>query len=545
MAAPTQYSRQTSFALFSAENPGEPHSGHDLDVEFNAIQTSLIETQDSLELIQDDDGELARGSVGRPQLASDIVLGVAPPAIWTEDTDYVADEDVIFHELILYICDTTHTSSDTFDETKWTVLADFSATHAIDDGSITTAKLDDGAVTYVKLAEETPPKIAAAVGTIPCSAAYTESGGVAKITLTPTSPHVSTPSLTDGLRLRFKATDTTDTGLVDARVGASGTYKKLYSQDGYTYATFYDIQKNGEYEVQYNSARDVFILLGQSWMQTSGVHGSVVLGISGSTGVALNPWDGGCLLVWNPTTEAYRMVRLNGSLTQANLFNSTAYVDGVANQSLSLDTFYFVYVFNVDGANPFDLAFDFSETVQGVNDFGLLVKSDDDTRTLVGWLYTGAGDMEFVGSGPDCSILVHSRYNPTLLQAQTFGIDETGVTNTYVDVDGCKISMVVDAATCLPAFFVKGYFSSDTNNATGFVRLHLTGISIDGAGASTPIDSFVGEMVATAEVAGTNASLATQYGQALSIGYLDVQVQVKCSAGNGAFHMDLLGTVWQ
>lgn len=155
MAQPTPYDRQTSFALFTAENPGEPHSGVDLDAEFSAVKVSLDETQANLALIQRDDGALANGSVGRAQLDSSITLGVAPPELWATGTTYDADASVVFHDLVLYLCMVEHTSG-TFSTDLaagyWQVLADFSATAAIEDGSITTAKLDDEAVTVEKLA---------------------------------------------------------------------------------------------------------------------------------------------------------------------------------------------------------------------------------------------------------------------------------------------------------------------------------------------------------------------------------------------------------
>lgn len=151
MTQPTPFDRQTSFALFSAENPSTAHSGVDLDTEFNAVKVSLDETQANLALIQDDDGALKRGSVGRAQLDSSIVLGVAPPDLWTADTDYVADVSTVFNTLKLYIANATHRSGDTFDAAKWTLLADFSATAQIEDGDIDTPQLADGAVTDVKI----------------------------------------------------------------------------------------------------------------------------------------------------------------------------------------------------------------------------------------------------------------------------------------------------------------------------------------------------------------------------------------------------------
>ncbi len=154
MARPTTYDRQNSFRLFSAQNPETPQSGTDLDTEFDALKLSLDETQDNLALIQDTDGKVARGSIGRAQLDSSVTIGVAPPAPWATATFYDADVSVVFHNLILYVCLVDHTSDvfeDDLNADKWLAIADFSAASSVDDGSITTAKLADGAVTTGKL----------------------------------------------------------------------------------------------------------------------------------------------------------------------------------------------------------------------------------------------------------------------------------------------------------------------------------------------------------------------------------------------------------
>lgn len=151
MARPTQFDRQNSFALYSAENPGEPHTGSDLDIEFNAVKVALDETQAALEQIQDADGRLARGSVGRAQLDASITLGFEAPAAWAADTSYEADISTVFHESKFYIALETHTSSDTFEADKWEEIADFTLQNTLNDGDVTSAKIADGAITTDKL----------------------------------------------------------------------------------------------------------------------------------------------------------------------------------------------------------------------------------------------------------------------------------------------------------------------------------------------------------------------------------------------------------
>lgn len=149
----TPYDRQTSFALFSAENPKDQIPGNLLDAEFNAVKVALDDTQQNLSLIQDDDGVLKRGSVGQAQFDSSVTLGFAAPAQWASGVRYDADVSTVFHNSIFYIANVDHTSGLTFEADKWDEIADFTAAAAIPDGSITSAKLAAGAVAGDKLAD--------------------------------------------------------------------------------------------------------------------------------------------------------------------------------------------------------------------------------------------------------------------------------------------------------------------------------------------------------------------------------------------------------
>lgn len=152
MARPSQYNRQSSFALFSAEFPGVPHQGNVLDAEYNAIKIALDETQASLALVQDDDGRLKRGSVGRAQLDASINIGFEAPSAWRPNTGYQANISSVFYEARFYLATETHESGSVFAPAKWDLIADFTLQNTLGDGAVTGPKLADGAVSADKLA---------------------------------------------------------------------------------------------------------------------------------------------------------------------------------------------------------------------------------------------------------------------------------------------------------------------------------------------------------------------------------------------------------
>lgn len=171
MSQPTAFDRQTSFALFSSEFPGEPHSGVDLDGEFNAVKLTLDETLANLALIQDDDGGLAEGCVGLAQLDESVSLGVRSAGVWVTATSYTADVETVFHTTKIYRCEETHTSgvfATDLAAGKWTELADLGV-QVLDDDTVGPDELQDDAVTEDKIenAAVTEDKIASAAVTLP------------------------------------------------------------------------------------------------------------------------------------------------------------------------------------------------------------------------------------------------------------------------------------------------------------------------------------------------------------------------------------------
>lgn len=151
MPAPEPYDRQFSFATYQSQHPSDPLPGDELDGELNNVKAALDETQASLAQIQRSDGELANASVGLEQLKPEVSVGVAPAVMWTPNTAFDVNQSV-FNALILYRCITAHTSTSTFDASKFTELADLSSV-SIPSGGVGTAQLADLAVTTAKLAD--------------------------------------------------------------------------------------------------------------------------------------------------------------------------------------------------------------------------------------------------------------------------------------------------------------------------------------------------------------------------------------------------------
>lgn len=98
----TPYDRQTSFALQSAENPKDQIPGNIFDAEFNAVKLAMDDTQQNLSLIQDDDGALKRGSVGRAQFDSSVTIGFAAPSQWASGVLYTADVNTVLQLDLLH-----------------------------------------------------------------------------------------------------------------------------------------------------------------------------------------------------------------------------------------------------------------------------------------------------------------------------------------------------------------------------------------------------------------------------------------------------------
>jgi hypothetical protein len=129
MAQPDTYTRRADFSAFAASQPTAPHSGVNLDAEFNAAKATLDQILANLVLIQRDDGRLGNNSVGNDQLKAEVTIGLNAATNWETATPYSAN-DAVFESDKLYRCLVAHTSGTFATDlaaVKWSLILDLSA----------------------------------------------------------------------------------------------------------------------------------------------------------------------------------------------------------------------------------------------------------------------------------------------------------------------------------------------------------------------------------------------------------------------------------
>jgi hypothetical protein len=110
MPQPTIYERHANFTDHSTSEPLKPHSGVNLDAEFDAVKLTLDQVLANIAKIQRDDGEVANQTIGIDQLKSGIKFGLNPTTTWATATAY-STFDGVWNGRALYYVKTAHTSS--------------------------------------------------------------------------------------------------------------------------------------------------------------------------------------------------------------------------------------------------------------------------------------------------------------------------------------------------------------------------------------------------------------------------------------------------
>jgi hypothetical protein len=124
MPYPTKYTRQYDFQSYQVSNPTRPLPGNQVNIDLNAVVTSVDEVVEFLKTSIRADGRLANGSVGVNQLDATFDLGFSLPTTWEAGVAYTTDSTVL-HDNKFYIANVAHTSTDGFDESKWDLIVDF------------------------------------------------------------------------------------------------------------------------------------------------------------------------------------------------------------------------------------------------------------------------------------------------------------------------------------------------------------------------------------------------------------------------------------
>lgn len=153
--------------------------------------------------------------------------------------------------------------------------------------------------------------------------------------------------------------------------------------------------------------------------------GQCVLSYVSGTAIKLSPKNGNRIII---AGSPYAIP--SAGISSGNPATASNFLNGVANQTLAASTLYYVYAFNNSGT----LALDFSTTGHSADttagNIGVEIKTGDNSRTLVGMVYTNA-------TPAFTSVLVRSWFNdPGCVQRTSFSSSpSTASTASQVELD--------------------------------------------------------------------------------------------------------------
>lgn len=388
------------------------------------------------------------------------------------------------------------------------------------------------------------------MGAIPCAV----SGTASAIVLTPLA---DTPSLAggleDGMEFSFVPSATLPVGFIPTANVAGLGARVIKAPDGYSFALAYDIQKNKPTRIRYAAAQNMFVLADPplSFKQAIFGNGKVKLQIDGTTSVSCTQDNGQALLVWNPTSQSFRLVALP-TITCSNVFAAQNYVEGVANQALSNNQLYAVYVFNVTGTNDQDVALDFYRMYTGIgseawtptiNELGLYVKraaigstAADQTRTFVGMIWTAGGNIGTQLNGSVLQSLCHSHYNPWLFPMKSDTVSVTGVTTSTTALQTAPRATIISSGIEMcPHFHLSANVRNNTINQQCSIRLQITGTAFNGTSFSAQSEL----KRHTSSTVNAWGSLDVEWGVAVPMGVFTAQPLIAVDGGTGEFELTM------
>lgn len=371
---------------------------------------------------------------------------------------------------------------------------------------------------------------------IPCTATQLTPNN---IILTPTNGSVVT-SIQDGMQFSFVPVAAVTAGVVYISVGNSGL-QIVYYPDLIGLVTKDDIKLQQRITVQYyanvpqKSTPGWAILNTQlSYAQGSGYHPTIDFDTTGTHTVSCAATGGGGYIpLYEPTLGGFALREISaGGIPggDQNLFNGTAYIEGVANQTLANNTFYYVYLFIPQVGNPnLFPAMNFSTTAPNNTSTGGMPIYQDlsgNINTVIGAVYTFVQNVQFVGQGNNCQAPTVSWWNPQTIQMQSSQGGGGGFTNAaFVEMNTnqrislCALAREMFSATAM------GYGSNNT--ATSLMGMKL--------GCNNGQFGSLSSMYAPA----INAPVAcnSAYGVALADGFYTLSPYVSVQAGVADFEV--------
>lgn len=378
---------------------------------------------------------------------------------------------------------------------------------------------------------------------IPC----TVSGTSVDIILTPTGGSVT---LVDGMLFSFVPTTTPASGSLITVQIAGNTAKSFRAPDG-AYASTYELQKNKPAVIQYYASGDYFVLVSAplSFKQSVMSHGRGKLQADGATSISWTQENGRGLLVWNGTRAAYSLIDCP-VITNSSLFTAVNYVEGVANQSLSANQLYAVYVFNTDATNDQAVALDFYRMYTGVateawtpvvNDLGIYTKRSaigsggyDNTRTYVGMVWTGSSDISTSLNGTTLRSSVCSLFSKWSFPAMSDVVSVSGITGSSTRATPIA-TIVSDGIDRTPVFELRANTRNDTSGQTNTIQLTISGTQYEGSSFSAT--SQTAKFTSTANNAW--GQIQVRWGVAVPMGVFTVQPIVDTDGGTAEFDLDM------
>ena len=383
-------------------------------------------------------------------------------------------------------------------------------------------------------------------GAIPCAV----SGTANHIYLTPTT---TISSVTDGMEFSFVPNYTSDTSsLITVEIDGKGLWA-LNGPDGYSFALWYDVQKNMPLKIRYAAVQDVFVISspGISFKNSIFGNGKVKLQANGTSTIALTQNDGQSLLMWNSTTSSYRLVACP-TVVNSSLFTNVNYVEGVANQSLAANQLYAVYVFNKTPSNVNDVALDFYRMYTGVNaeawtptlnDLGIYTKRSaigsntaDNSRTYVGMMWTGNSDVSTSFGGTTIRNVIQSHYNLWPFPAETDTVSVGGFTSTSTSLQSSPQAIIVtEGLEELPFFEVFANYKNSTAGAVATLGLSISGTSFNG----TAFNATSKLWSQTASTANKPFGMHASWGVAVPMGVFTVKPIITVDSGTASFDIHM------